>query len=102
MIDFQHLTVRDLLRALSCGMHRTFKRIFLIVGYLVFAGLMTMPDHTLLVFKAFSRIDVQDQAQLIRQAIILLIVVAVLPECVRWFRAHWTAQATKTEDGGTK
>ena len=91
MVDFKRTGFVAYLHLFSKAIHMTTRRICLIAGYLMLAGLIFMPTTTLLVIKAFSRVEVQDQVQLIRQAIILLVVVALVPFCFNWLRTQWQA-----------
>jgi hypothetical protein len=83
------------LQVTTKAIHLVAHRICLIAGYLMLAGLIFMPTTTLLVMKAFGRLELQDQGQLIRQAILLLVAVAIfvalLPNSINWLRAQWQA-----------
>ena len=57
---------------LAKSLHSSLKRLGLILIYLALLSLLLEPEATLNFFKAFFKLEIRDQAQLTRQALLLL------------------------------
>lgn len=58
---------------LAKSLHSSLKRLGLILIYLALLSLLLEPEATLNFFKAFLKLEIRDQAQLTRQALLLLL-----------------------------
>jgi hypothetical protein len=93
---------------LAKSLHSRLKRLGLILIYLALLSLLAEPEATLLFFKAFFKLEIRDQAQLTRQALLLLFFAACIWTGIRFLLAILPGKSgvasspDKTNDIGAK